>query len=398
MRASNVAAVRTGTICWLSLGLVALSALADFCSAALAPEDNEERRQPAAAADALFTNGVVHMLRIQIPPEGMRSLRQTPRTYVKAILQEGSSRITNVMVRLKGAAGSFRGVDDKPGLTLNLGEADRDFHGLRKFHLNNSVQDHTYLSEWVCSGLFNAAGVPAARVAHAVVELNGRRLGLYALLESINSDFLARHFQKHHGNVYSLRANADIDQGLEHMGGREATTGHDLEALATVARLTDAERLRTQLPQVLDVDRFLSFMALEVLLDHWDGYTFNVKNYEVYHDLDTGRMVFMPHDMDQVLRNVGAPIMPRTRSLVSSAVLRNPTTRLAYRTRFTELATSLFVAPLLGRRIDQQAALLQAGLRDYDSRLALQVVSQAVSLKSRINSRARFLATQMKTQ
>jgi len=87
--------------------------------------------------------------------------------------------VPDVALHLKGSAGSFRPVDDKPGLTLILsrGESGGRFHGLRKFHLNNSVQDPTYLSEAVSGGLFRAAGVPAARAAHAVVELNGRKLG-----------------------------------------------------------------------------------------------------------------------------------------------------------------------------------------------------------------------------
>jgi spore coat protein H len=389
--------VRTKIIGWFSLGLVALGAWVGFCPQGLAREEQEERRSNQAAADDLFTNGVVRLLKIGIPEEGLRSLRRDPRTYVKAMLQEGPSQYTNALVRLKGGAGSFRGLDDKPGFTLKLEEAGSAFHGLRKFHLNNSVQDSTYLSEWVCSQLFCQAGVPAARVAHAVVELNGRRLGLYALLESINSDFLARHFKQHHGNIYSLGANADVNQPLERMGGREPTTGLDLEALAAVARQTDVERLQTQLPQVLDVDRFLSFMALEVMLDHWDGYTFNVKNYEVYHDLDTGRMVFMLHDLDQVLRNVNAPVMPQAQGLVARAILRDPAARTAYRARFAELATNLFVAPVLIRRIEQRAALLQTGLKSYDANLALEVMNHAGSLKSRINGRAQSLAGQLQS-
>ena len=387
----------TRIICWFSLALVALGAWQRFCPQALAREEKQERHSSQAAADTLFTNGVVHILKIAIPKEGVQSLRRNPRTYVKATLQEGSSRFTNVMVRLKGGAGSFRDFDDKPGLTLKLEEAGSTFHGLRKFHLNNSVQDSTYLSEWFCSELFCQAGVPAARVAHAVVELNGRRLGLYALLESINSDFLARYFKNNHGNVYSLGANADINQGLDRMGGREPTTGRELEVLAAIARETDVARLQSQLPQVLDVERFLSFMAVEVMLDHWDGYTFNVKNYEVYHDLDTGRMVFMPHDLDQVLRNPNAPIMPQVRGLVARAILRNPQTRAAYQARFAELASRLFVAPDLTRRIDQRAALLQTGLKNYDSNLAREVIDEAGSLKSRIHRRAQSLAAQLKS-
>jgi spore coat protein H len=384
------------TIYWFNLCLIALGALVGFCPSVLAVEAKEEDRRNRAAADTLFTNGVVHLLKIGIPEEGVQSLRREPRAYVRATLQEGSSRFTNVMVRLKGGAGSFRQLDDKPGLTIKLDDASPTFHGLKKFHLNNSVQDRTYLREWVCSELFCKAGVPAARVAHTVVELNGRRLGLYALLESINSDFLARHFKKSHGNVYSLRNNGDIDQPLERIGGREPTVGLDLEALAAVARESDVERLQTQLPQVLDVDRFLSFMALEVMLDHWDGYTLNMKNYEVYHDLDTGRMVFMPHDLDQVLRNVHAPIMPRARGLVARAILRNPKTRTAFQARFGELATNCFVAPVLTQCIDQQAALLQTGLKQYDSNLALEVMNHVGRLKGQISSRAQSVAAQLK--
>ena len=77
----------------------------------------------------------------------------------------------------------------------------------------------------------------------------------------------------------------------------------------------------TTLAGVLDVERFISFLALEVMLCHWDGYTFNVKNYLVYHDLDTRKMVFMPHDMDQMLQDASRPILPKMKGMVSRSVL-----------------------------------------------------------------------------
>lgn len=384
------------TSCWFNVALLVVAALWGSCPPARAGEEAAKRRSNQAAADILFTNGLVRIIKLTVSPEGMDRLRREPRTYVRATLREGTNPLINVLVRLKGGAGSFRDVDSKPGFTLKLVEAGSTFHGLDKFHLNNSVQDSTYLSEWMCNELFRQAGVPAARVAHAVVELNRRRLGLYALLESIDADFLALYFKNNHGNVYSLSANADISQSLERIGGREPTSGLDLKALVAAAREQDPERLQSRLAQVLDMERFLSFMALEVMLDHWDGYTFNIKNYELYHDLDTGRMVFMPHDLDQVLRNVNAPLIPQPRGMVARAILRNPQTRTAYEARFAELATNLFVAPVLTRRIDDRAALLHGELKSYDGELARAVVSRAGSLKSRFNRRAQFLAQQLK--
>jgi spore coat protein H len=357
---------------------------------------NALNRKNSAAADALFTNGVLHILKIEIPKQGVRSLRQDPRKYVTATLREGPLVLTNVMVRLKGGAGSFRDLEDKPGLTLDLGNANGVFHGLKKFHLNNSVQDDTYLSEWMCSELFRQAGVPAGRVAHAVVELNNRRLGLYVLLESINSDFLARAFEQPHGNVYSLSANADVDGPLERMGGREDTSGSELRTLAAAAGERDLARLQTRLPGVLDLPRFLSFMALEVMLDHWDGYTFNVKNYEVYHDPRSQKMVFMPHDLDQVLRDENAPIMPPgAHGMVARAVLRQPTFRKLYRERFDEVFRTLFVPTVLLRRIDERVAKLAPQLRKYDPELAQGFIEQPADLKARVVRRARALASQV---
>jgi spore coat protein H len=162
------------------------------------------------ASDELFTNAAIRHVRIEISREGMDSLRQytwqnrnkIPRTSVLATVREGPLVWTNVAVHLKGAYGSFRPVEDKPGLTLNfdkLAEGQR-FHGLQKISLNNSVQNPSYVSEHIARELHNRAGVPTPRVDYATVELNGRQLGLYVLVEGWNKQFLKRHFTNGKGN------------------------------------------------------------------------------------------------------------------------------------------------------------------------------------------------------
>lgn len=369
--------------------------MAVFLTTPLSAAEKEGRRKNQEAADGLFTNSTLHILKITIPEAGLSSLRQNPRSYVSATLQEGSSRWTNVQIRLKGGYGSFRQLDDKPGLTLSMAGGSPPFHGLKKFHLNNSVQDPTYLSEWLCSGVYREAGVPAARVAHAVVELNGHRWGLYLIMESLNSDFLARYFKRTDGNLYGQGPNADINAPLWRMGGQETEKWRELQALTAAASDGDMERLRTRLPQRLDLPRFLSLMAVDVILDNWDGYTFNVKNYEVYHDLDTDRVVFMPHDLDQLFRNTDAPIMPGARGLVAQAVLREPHFRAAYRQRFLEVVTNCFVAPILAQRLDSKLTRLTPELKLYDPGLAAELVNGSGDLKRRISARAKSLAAQL---
>ena len=72
---------------------------------------------------------------------------------------------------------------------------------------------------------------------------------------------------------------------------------------------------------VLDIDRFISMIVLDSLLWNWDGYSINHNNYRVFSDLDSGKMVFMPHGLDQMFWRPEGPIMPGGGGLVAQAVL-----------------------------------------------------------------------------
>jgi spore coat protein H len=392
----GVNAMKPTRCCLLVLAL--LAAMVFLHPEAFARPGKKESREREATADALFTNAVVLRLKIEMPRAAMTSLRNDERKYVKATVREGATVYTNVMVHLKGHWGSFRPLDDKPGFTLNLGDTNGTFHGLRKFHLNNSVQDHTYLSEWLCGELFRAAGVPMPRAAHALVELNGRRLGVYVLKETVNRDFLAQYFENTKGNVYGQSVFGDVNTALERMSGHEDDTSRfDLRKLAAAARETNPDRLRERLPKVLDMDRFLSFMAMEVMLCDWDGYTLKQHNYRLYHNLDEDKMVFIPHDKDQMIQKPNERIMPQPAGIVAQAILRLPETTKRYQDRFAQLFTNLFVAPELNRRLDEMAGKLATAVEDYDPEIARSLRGNVRSLKTRINNRSRWLEQQLHT-
>src|SRR5687768_9330432 len=129
-----------------------------------------------ALEEELFTNGSVRHILITIPPEGISELRTNSRANVSAGIGEGTNVLQRVGVHLKGSIGSFRRIDDKPSFTLSFDKflPQQRFHGLSKIHLNNSVEDPSYMNELLGSEAFRKAGVPATRAAHALVELNGK--------------------------------------------------------------------------------------------------------------------------------------------------------------------------------------------------------------------------------
>jgi len=379
---------------------LAWSGLAGLLLAGLAAQGRPatEARQHRAEADALFTNASILTLRLDIPKAGMDALRREPHKYVRATLHEGNTTYSNVAVHLKGSAGSMRGVDDKPGLTLHLDLFEPDaqrFHGLKKLHLNNSVQDPSYFSECVCDEMFRQAGVPATRQAHALVTLNNRKLGLYVLLESIDRDFLAQYFQKTKGNLYGQPGGGDITDNIDRMAGEGPLTRNDLKALADATQEKDPDRRYERLQQTLDIDRFLSFMAVEVMACHWDGYTFARHNYRAYHDMDTGRMVFMPHDVDQMFNDANLAILPGVNGLVAQTILNTPQTRRAYRVRFASLFTNVFDLPTITNRFNQRLSQVLPTIKAFDPNLANDVVNNVNNLKGRLTARWQGLNKQL---
>jgi len=346
-------------------------------------------RDAAQASDDLFSQRTaIPRLKIEIPPEGMAILRQyhwrrdqdnEPRTDVRATVREGDAVYTNVAVHLKGSAGSFRPIDsEKPALTLNFdkfAEGQR-FHGLQKLHLNNSLQDSSYVSEQISRELFLKAGLPAPRAAHAVAEINGRPAQLYVLVEGWNKQFLKRHFKNPKGNLYDGGAAKDITYPLGTNSGEHPEDRSRLDALIAATQEAGLETRLAGIEKVLDVERFLTFIAMEVIMGHWDGYAMNRNNYRVFHDLDSDRLIFLPHGMDQMFgvwrSTPTSTITPMMKGIVARAVMQSPDLRPRYLERVAFLATNVFDVPAITNRVRQLSARVQPPLAGDFSRLASQ--------------------------
>lgn len=369
------------------LGVLALTA------ASVLGAENLPAPDPGAA---LFTNRVVRRLTLTITPENVAALRSSPRQYVSATLREGTNTFEKVAVHLKGSTGSFRGLDGKPAFTISLDRFDpaQRFHGHRKIHLNNSVEDPSYLNELIGGEFFRAAGVPAARVTHALVEFNGKRLGLYVLKEGFTEDFLALYFRHPTGNLYDTGAGRDVDEPLRKDLGPNPNDRADLEALADAALEPDLGRRWSRLQSTLDMTRVLSFMAAEILLGHRDGYCLARNNFRVYHDVDSGRMLFFPHGMDVLFGNPRAQIDLRMNGLAAQAIMEIPEGRRAYRARCAQLFTNQFNATQMHARIDETLLLIRPAL-PRDEAAALD--REAAALKARITARAQDLEKQLAT-
>lgn len=328
----------------------------------------------------LFSSTSIVRIDIQIPHRGIKQLGRAQwnpgngkdRPEVKAVVKEGDAIYADVAVHLKGAAGSFRPVDDRPALTLNFDKFNKGqtFHGLKKLSLNNSVQDPTLMNEKICREMFAKAGVPVPRSDYAIVSLNGRPLGIYVLVEGYNKQFLKRHFDDVSGNLYDGGFLQDISENMGVNSGDNQDDRSDVRRLAAAAERARQSNRLDELAQVLDLDRFLTLAALEVIQCHWDGYAMKANNYRLFHSRDSGHMIFMPHGLDQMFGigdqpDVHGPILPHMGALVSSAVVSTKEGRTRYLARFAELRTNVFDVVAITNRIRELQSRLRPALAEF---------------------------------
>jgi spore coat protein CotH len=345
----------------------------------------------------LFEKGEIPRVRLELSDDAIEKLRTSPRTYVVGAVVEGTRRYTNVSIRLKGGPGSFRPLEDRPAFTVNLDRQapGQTFHGLKKLHLNNSVQDSSYLSEMLCREMFEAAGVPAPRAGHAVVALNDRQLGLYVLIEGVNKQFLKRYFPQAGGNVYDGHSQQDVNQRMRTNSGDAPKDQSRLADLASAAGTSDLAARRIALEKTLDVERFLSFMAVEVIVAHWDGYSLNRNNFRIFHDKSTDRMVFLPQGLDQTFQRKNITAMPEMSGLVAKAVLEVPEFRERFRLRESQLLTNTFQTEPWVKRLREVAAQVRQELEVSDPSAATSYISRAASFRRRIQHRFDALRTEL---
>ena len=358
-------------------------------TAAPAPEDDAD----AHPSDAYFALDRVLEINIEIAGEDWDTLRHQTRTLedVFAEIEEyGLSRpfadiytwfgatVTvdgethaDVGVRKKGFVGSQS--DTKPALKLRFDKyTDGQSLGgvMERMTLNNSIQDPSMINTCLSYRVFAAAGSPAPRCNFATVSVNGKDLGLYVHVEEMKAPFLSRHFESAEGNLYEGTVSdfTPVYRGtIEKKTNTDAADWSDIDAV--VAALQDPSDAGLKaLGEIVDLDRFLSFWATEVLVGHWDGYAGDRNNYHFYREPD-GPFVFIPWGTDDTFHlkddpnpfdNISNP-PPSVLALtaIPNRLYNNGDWRVEYAARLKQIVDTVWDEEELLAVVDEMAAIVQ---------------------------------------
>jgi spore coat protein H len=340
-----------------------------------------------ASSAGFFDGPGVRTVRIEIAAEGVEQLRAEPRGAVPAEMKIGSGESEQITVRLKGR-GSFQAIDAKPSFTITRATAPSS---PTKFHLNNSVDDSSYLKEKIGGEIFRRAGIPAPNVAHARVMLNGKDLGVYVLKEGFTREFIERGFGDSGGRLYDTDAGSDVDQAMELDLGESGGSHSELGELEAAAKEMDLGKRFERMAGILDVEQFVKFLAVEMLIGHWDGYALSRNNFRIYFDARDERVRFLPAGLDQIFAKADLPWNPAMAGLVAKALMETPQGRERYAAEFRKQFEA-FSAEEVAGRIRELVGELRPFLRRAEFR---DIAAEGEELIRNVQGRKRSLAKQL---
>ncbi|MFL3655511.1 MAG: CotH kinase family protein [Halioglobus sp.] len=358
-------------------------------------------------SDQLFQASEVLQVDIEMDPAEFDVLRNEGRylatiatgcakefeySHFNATVSVNGEVLDGVDIRKKGFLGSLSA--GRPSLKLNFDtlKPGRRLYDLERMTLNNNNQDPSNTHTCMAYALFTEAGVPAPRCNFARVSVNGKDLGIYSHVESIKKHFLRRNFDNDAGNLYEAQIadfGEDLKDNFQLKTNVEANDRSDLSAVVSALNASD-ENLPGFLSQVVDLDAFITFWAMEAITGHWDGSTSNANNYFVYDNPENGLFYYIPWGTDAALEQ-NSLLAPGTGPLyhftnIPSRLYKIPAYKEKYDARILELLGQLWDAESLNAEVDRIRDLTQtpednmrqvrAFISEYDGKLRAAVAGE----------------------
>lgn len=234
-------------------------------------------------------------------------------TEFSASVAIDGDQMDDVIVRKKGYMGSLS--PSVPSLKLDFDDLwpGRTYQNMSRMTLNNNRQDPSNARQCLAYDQFRQVGIAAPGCNYARVTVNGQDLGVFTNVEPIKKPFLARAFGDDDGNHYEAQT-ADFGTWLsdrfEKKTNEKENDRTDLQAVTDALALPD-DQMMNVLPQLVDVDEFIRFWAVETLLGAWDSATGNANNFHIYRNPGDGLFHFIPWGADTAFRGAH-PLKPLT--------------------------------------------------------------------------------------
>jgi len=277
------------------------------------------QRLPQPPANEFYRTDVVPRIDITIPADSLAAIFANVTSdyeyHASFAYTAPGYTVSGVEVGLRLRGNTSRTSGKKSFKTsFNSFISGTRLEGVKELNLNGEHNDPSIMRARIAWELAQDAGMPAPRVNHVRLFINGQPYGLYANIEHLNDDYVEHRFARDAGNLYKCLWPADLaNLGTDPnsyklmSGGRqvyELKTNETLDDYSGLARFVTALHATTStqalcaLDSVFNVNSYLKWLAWEVTTGHWDNHSFNKNNFYLYEDPASGLMEFISYDAD----------------------------------------------------------------------------------------------------
>jgi hypothetical protein len=286
---------------------------------------------PAAAiaqsTDDLFNPAVVQRVDLLMHSSDWEKLKENfqENTYYPADVSWNGLVARNSGIRSRGFGSRSA---TKPGLRVDFDRyaTDQTFLGLKSIVLDNLTQDASGIRESVSMRMFARLSVPAPRESFARVYVDGQLIGLYAIVESVDKDLLARVYGavnddvQNDGYLFEYNYMAGVPWRFEYVGSSldpykqrfDAKTHENdsdsakwapIEDLVRLVNETRSDLFGSMVAPRLDLPAFVRFVAAQNFVAENDGFAGydGMNNFYFYRLEDREEHVFIAWDDDNAL-------------------------------------------------------------------------------------------------
>ncbi|MDE0937001.1 MAG: CotH kinase family protein [Mariniblastus sp.] len=393
-----------------SPSIILASAFALFISfAAPSPAQSQEK----ISSDSLFSADRISSIEIDIPQKDWDFIRQQSRSfseslgkktaespfeYVRGDVTIDGRKIEDVGIRKKGFLGSLS--VERPSLKLKFDKyKDQDpIEGVDRLTLNNNKQDPSRVCQYLSYKLFRESGTRSSRCGFARVSVNGKYLGIYSNVESVKPLFLEREFGDGTGDCFEGTITDFFPDWVKKFEAKNKKASYeDLKQVATALALPEPDL--DQLNELLNLEAFIQFWAMESLIGFWDGYCSNQNNFFVYQNPSDSKFYFIPWGTDSAF-TTSSPIPPyriRPKSVHAKAILPNKLYRIPeIQSQYSETLNKFLDEHWNESRLLSEMDRLQTMLKEHAMPSNSKFSTSMTSIRSFIKNRRQSLLREFK--
>jgi spore coat protein CotH len=302
----------------------------------------------AQTTDDLFDGSTMQRVDLELHSADWLKLKENfqTNTYYPADFKWNGQTVYNVGIRSRGRGSRNQ---NKPGLKVDFDKysGNQKFLGLKSLVLDNLTQDPSGIHETVSMAFYARLGIPTPRETHVRLYVRGEFIGVYALVESVDKDFLARIFGsigddvQNDGWLYEFVWQedwrfSDLGTDVAQIKLRFDATTHEsksdeekyrpIQELITLANQTPSERFVEVIGPRFDIPGFIRFVAAQAFLGDTDGFlgAFGINNFYLYRLENSNQHVMIAWDTDNTFWGPTFPIRPDDTNVLMQKLMRIP--------------------------------------------------------------------------